>query len=526
MKRIRTLSLLLAVLLSSCGLPAAPVPTLPGGYILVTANPRGSATPTPFQPATGPLATLTLPPVPPTYTPRPPTVTPTFTASPTLPPPTDTLPPTFTATSQPPSTRTQYLLYATLDYAAHTVHVDQGILYTNQAGGSMSEVVLSVEPNRWPGVFTLNAVQVDSVATSNYRLNGHQMVIGLGKVMPPGDRTLIYLNYDLNIPYKNSDRVFGYDADQVNLIDWLPTIVPYDATGWVLHEPSSEGEYMVYDSADFDVRLRLTDPYAGVVVAASAPGEPDGEWMRYHLYGARTFVFSASPYFEVQSAWVNGVQISSYYFPVHESGGVALLSAASLAMITYGDRFAPYPHASLSVVEAHLPDGMEADGLVFMSDRFYSSYDGTYQNNLVAIGVHEIAHQWWYGLVGNDQAMEPWLDEALCTYSERVFFAVNYPELVDWWWGFRINYYSPGGYINTNVYSAGGFRPYVNAVYLRGALFLDDLRVRIGNDAFYAFLKDYAARYAFQRVTHADFFSTLDLHTDTDYSDLVREYFR
>jgi hypothetical protein len=525
MKRTRALLLIVAVLLSSCGLPPKAVPTLPGGYVLVTANPRGSATPTPFQPATGPLATLTLLPVLPTYTSRPPTVTPTFTASPTLPPPSATLPPTMTATDLPPSTRTQYLIYATLDYTAHTVHVDQGILYTNQAAGSMVEVVLSVEPNRWPGTFTLNAVQVDSVATSNYRMNGHQMVIGLNAPLAPGGRTLLYLQYDINVPYKNNDRVFGYDSDQLNLIDWFPAIVPYD-DGWVLHDPSSEGEYLTLDSADFDVRMKLADPSAGVVVAASAPGEPDGEWMRYQLFGARTFVFSASPYFQVQSAWVNGVQISSYYFSAHASGGVGLLSAASLAMITYSDRFAPYPHSSLSVVEAHLPDGMEADGLVFMSDRFYTSYDGTYQNNLISIGVHEIAHQWWYGLVGNDQAMEPWLDEALCTYSERVFYAVNYPDLVDWWWGFRVNYYAPTGYIDTNVYGAGGFRPYVNAVYLHGALFLDDLRTRIGNDAFYAFLKDYAARYSYRRATRADFFNTLDLHTAVDYSDLVSEYFR
>jgi aminopeptidase N len=95
------------------------------------------------------------------------------------------------------------------------------------------------------------------------------------------------------------------------------------------------------------------------------------------------------------------------------------------------------------VVEAGFADGMEYDGLYFLGREYFAAYDGTPQNYLTALAAHETAHQWWYGLVGNDQALEPWLDEALCTYSELLFYEAVYPDLVDWWWTFRVNRFQP-----------------------------------------------------------------------------------
>ena len=96
--------------------------------------------------------------------------------------------------------------------------------------------------------------------------------------------------------------------------------------------------------------------------------------------------------------------------------------------------FGPYPYGSLSVVQSDLNDGQEFDGLVFLASKFYDEYDGSARSNLVAIGVHEMAHQWWFGLVGSDQAMEPWLDEAMAVYSEALFYQFIYPNSSDWWW--------------------------------------------------------------------------------------------
>ena len=145
----------------------------------------------------------------------------------------------------------------------------------------------------------------------------------------------------------------------------------------------------------------------------------------------------------------------------------------------------------------------------------------------MTIGVHEIAHQWWFGLVGNDQALEPWLDEAMALYSERIFYEfTNAGSYLDWWWDFRVNYFNPGGYVDTTIYNGGALRPYTNAVYLNGAYFMEAFRTRLGDDDFYRFLKDYAARFSRGRATSYDFFAVARQHTNKDLSDLLAKYFQ
>ena len=176
-------------------------------------------------------------------------------------------------------------------------------------------------------------------------------------------------------------------------------------------------------------------------------------------------------------------------------------------------------------MQADLNDGQEYDGLVFLATKFYNEYNGSARSNLVAIGVHEIAHQWWFGLVGNDQAMEPWLDEAMAVYSEAIFYSYIYPNSYDWWWNFRVNYFGPSGYVDSNIYDSGTFRGYVNAAYLNGANFLEALNNRMGEDAFFKFLQDYASRYGRGRATTSDFFAVARQNTTADISDLINAYF-
>jgi hypothetical protein len=248
--------------------------------------------------------------------------------------------------------------------------------------------------------------------------------------------------------------------------------------------------------------------------------------MHYHLDAARTFAFSASDSFKVDESAVGPVKILSYYFGGDGNASQAVVWMATQSLALYGAKFAPYPYQSLSIVETPLADGQEYDGLVFLGSSFYSGYNGSARSNLVTIGTHEIAHQWWFGLVGDDQATEPWLDEAMSVYSERIFYEYNYPAYGDWWWNFRVNYFGPHGYVDSSVYSFATFRGYVDAVYLNGANFLDDLRTRIGDDAFYAFIKDYATQFSHRQATTADFFAVLRQHTNRDFSDIMQSYFQ
>ncbi len=258
----------------------------------------------------------------------------------------------------------------------------------------------------------------------------------------------------------------------------------------------------------------------------AARSEPNGDYTRYTLKAGRAFALSASRDFEVTSLKVGDVKVSSYYFPIYKRAGEGALIASKQAIEVFSERFGPYPHETLSIVTADFMDSMEFSALYFNSRYFYDQFDGSAQNYLTFVSVHETAHQWWFEQVANDQAFEPWLDESLCTYSELIFYETKYPELVPWWWSYRINFFEPSGYIDIPVYQGQNDETYKHIVYFNGAHFLRDLRARIGDESFYAFLKDYFIQNNGGIASKDDFFSILDAHTDVDYSDITRGYFQ
>lgn len=424
------------------------------------------------------------------------------------------------------SPRPHYELYLSLDYAAHQAGVDERIRYTNQTGQTLTELVLAVEPRLLPGAFNLTGNNVNG-QPSNADFSGQRMTLELAEPLAAGASVLLEIKYELQIPLENQRYLFGYNARQTNLLDWYPFIVPYKpGKGWVLHNPAPVGEHLVYESANFDVFLKFASTANPPAVAASAPGIPDGEWMHYTLQGARGFSLSASDGFLTSTADAGGVRVTSYYFDGHQAAGAQAASVTAQAVQLFSQKFAPYPYETLSVVESASADGMEADGLFFMAGHFYDTYDGSPENYLTTLSVHETSHQWWYSLVGNDQALEPWLDEALATYSEQIFYAADYPEEVNWWWDFRIRRFNPLGAMNGSIYANGSFRTYTNATYFMGAYWLEDLRVRVGDAAFFAALADYARQNS-RKISNAElFFASLNRYTSVDYSDIVNEYFK
>ena len=435
-----------------------------------------------------------------------------------------------TATSVPAPERAKYTINATLDYAAKTVSVDQTILYPNHSGETLTNLVLAVEPNMWPGSFNLSALSVDESPITTYELQGQKLEFSLPASLAPERTLTVTIQYTLILPFAEQldpsverPRIYGYTDRQVNLANWYPFIVPYEAgLGWVLHDPWYYGEHLVYEAADYEVDLK-TDP--SVVVAASGFAEQNGESTRYTLTAGRTFAISASSEFQTVNAQVGDVNITSYYFPFYENPGKAVLEVSTQAVQLYSQLFGPYPHKTLAAVMGDFNDGMEYSAFYFLPRDFYNLYDGKPMNYLVFVAAHETSHQWWFERVASDQAESPWLDESLATYCERLYYETYHPELVATWWPYRMYYFDPAAKMDIPVYAGTGFQPYTNATYFVGAHFLEDLRARIGDEAFFAFLMDYATQMNGKIATPQDFFTILRQHTSADFSDLIATYF-
>jgi hypothetical protein len=437
---------------------------------------------------------------------------------------------------------TQYNLDAVLDYYAHSISITETISYVNHTTETIPTLVLVVEANRWTGSFNLLSITWASGEVINgYNLQDARLEIPLTQPLGVGEKLGLKLVYRLELPEiplptdVTRPVPYGYTGKQTNIVDWYPYIPPYlPGTGWVVHPKWGFGEHQVFDAADFDVRLTLAEPVSDLLIAASAPAAQEGLGYHYHLGSARSFALSASTEYLLQTSTVGDVTVNSYFFPYDQKAGEQVLHDTAAALELYSRLFMPYPHSSLTVVEADFLDGMEYDGLYFLSRGFYNLYDGTPQGYLTFIAAHETAHQWWYGLVGNDQALEPWLDEAMCTYMEHVFYENVYADyktatresIVDWWWYYRVNFYDPTGWVDGAIYDFNLFRPYRDAVYLNGAKFFQDLRTLVGDEAFFAFLKEYASREANHIATADDFFTILKHHTSKDLSGLLSTYFK
>ena len=464
---------------------------------------------------------------------------PTPTVEPSPLPPTPTSFPSSTPTLIPSPTpipaqpRASYTLNTTIDYDAHTVTVDETIIYPNHTGQPLNALVLAIVPNLWLNCFTLNGLAIDNAPVTTYAIDAQRLDVTLPSALPPETTTTISIQYTLALPFIDETdpnvsrpRIFGYSRLQINLTNWYPFVVPFINGDWVLHDPWYYGEHLVYEAADYEVNLNFTNPATAPVVAASGALEPNGEATRYILTAGRTFAISASREFQVSTVQVGDLSASSYSFPFYQGAGQAALQASTEALQLYAQRFGPYPHKTLSIVMGDFNDGMEFSAFFYLSRDFYNQYNSTPQNYLTFVAAHETAHQWWFEQVANDQAIQPWVDEALATYSERLYYETYHPDLVSWWWSYRIDFFNPQGFVDIPIYDGQGFRPYTNAVYFRGAHFLEELRTLIGDEAFFAFLQDYRAQGNGKIVTAAVFFSILKQHTSTDYSDLVRQYFQ
>lgn len=409
-------------------------------------------------------------------------------------------------TEQPeqPAKRTRYLLNVEFDDLQKTLIVNETIHFTNTTNFILDSLELVVDMNRYFNGFELQSINLNGKdVLAQVDLEKIRLSIPLEDPISQGVEVIVDITYKAILPVipqatdDSKPQVFGYTDRQTNLVDWYPFIPPMDEGGqWLIHEPSYFGEYLVYPLADFELTFTVMNTLRPIIVAASASSIQSKEnpsTYTYELEGARNFVLSLSPDYITTTKQVGDVQIISYSFPFDSNAGEAALNNTVDAYLLYTELFGSLQHKTLSVVEADFLDGMEFDGLYFLSRGFYNLYDGTPRGYLTTIAVHETAHQWWYAMVANDQAMDPWLDEALCTYSEILYYEKYYPDLADWWWSYRVDFYNPNGKIDQSVYDYPGFTPYRNAVYLNGARFFRDIGNVIGEQSLEEILRVYLA---------------------------------
>jgi transcriptional regulator with XRE-family HTH domain len=428
----------------------------------------------------------------------------------------------------------KYVLEVSLDYEGHSLDASERLEFTNLTEDTLHELVFNVFPNHAEDVFLLESVTSEPPSDEEeapeleYALNGTSLRVSLPSPLEPGDELALTLEFSLDLPRMNpylqwSNGSLGYSDRMMAVGNWYPVLVPYkEGQGWSAFAYHLVGDPYVSEVADYEAEIVAPSQ---VVIAGTGEEQRVGNRWRYAASEARSFAFTASDQYVVLTQQAGHVTLSSYCVPGHERSGSDALAASAEALVTFEDLFGSYPYSSYRVAEVDFAGALEFSGLTFMGDDWYVDHEGGHRSLMVSLLAHEVSHQWWYGVVGNDQVREPWLDEALANYSALLYYERMHPELVEWWWDAEVDSYRPTGEIDRPIYAYMDGRTYLNAVYRRGALFIRDLRERMGDEEFFAFLRDYYESQGQELSTADDFFAILNRHTAVDISSLLEEYF-
>jgi hypothetical protein len=380
------------------------------------------------------------------------------------------------------------------------------VRYTNQEAQPLDAVYFQLFPNMASGGSTVSVVSVDGRPTSPVYESGRSTVrVPLDTPLQPGERVVIQMDFEVRVPagLGGGYGLFGYINDILVLDGFYPAIPVYDEKGWHAGAVPPNADTTFQDASFYLVRVSapstLTLVTSGLAVERSV--QDANQVVTFAAGPARDFYIAGSGRFAVVSDTSGETRVNSYAFADRVEGSRAALRTAIGAIKSFSARFGAYPYTEFDVVSTPMQGayGVEYPGMTGIN---YALYDPSATVGGAAAPVmlegtvaHEAGHQWFYNLVGNDQANEPWLDEAVTQYVTGLYYLDTYGQ--QGWDGNRAGWLSRWDRVNRQPIPiglpAGDYqaREYGAIVYGRGPLFVEALAKRMGQATFDLFLRDY-----------------------------------
>ena len=459
------------------------------------------------------------------------------------------IPPTATATS--PNDRSIYrngltpeyqpildlLPYASMydirfNIADNLFHItgSETVIYTNAEDIELKEVKLRLFPNILGGKMHVSEVFVDDEAIiPNYTLDDSLLTVPFKKPLLPKENTTLRMDFNIIVP-QSIDLNYGvlaYYENVLALAHAYPMISVYDDEGWNAEIPPQSGDVTYADMSFFLVTVEapknLTLVGSGREISRQETG--NRQTVRYEAGPVRDFYLAASPEYKVVSKEVNGITLRFYAPDNFQRGAESALEAAAKSLEVFGKRYTSFPYSELDFVTTPTYAlGIEYPGMIAITEWIVEP-DNSYLEATVA---HEIAHQWFYNLVGNDQLDDPWLDESLSQFATLEYFSDKYGQTGAQ--GFRLDLEGRWNSIGQEEIPVGlPVRDYTDSeysgiVYGRGGLFFEALRDEMGSEKFDAFMKEYVKTNAWDIATPQKFQSQAELVCGCDLTDLFKDW--
>lgn len=311
------------------------------------------------------------------------------------------------------------------------------------------------------------------------------------------------LSFGLSIVVPNGSDRFGRSGAYAYIGNAIPVVDVKDAAGWQLAPYTNNGESFYTLASNYTVTLdhptSLLTPATGTSV--DSPGAAGRTVTTATATKVRDFAWAAGPFSRSSTTTPAGTKVSTYWTSaISASTAASLQSTSANAIDQHASRFGAYPYGEVDVVldNTFWFGGMEYPGFVLDSPS-------------ATAAIHELAHQWWYGIVGDDEYTNPWLDESFADYSTDLVQGKDGTGCWNPAWQSSAERIS-----NPMSYWDSHSSRYGTVVYSYGKCALHDLRRLIGATAMTNLLRSYAAAHWFGVSTPAEFKAAAQAATTVD----------
>ncbi|MGQ9464602.1 MAG: M1 family aminopeptidase [bacterium] len=439
--------------------------------------------------------------------------------------------------------KVDYKISASLDITEHTLKINEILTYYNNSPVALDTLYLHLYPNAYRDNNTIFAqeskkmgsyrflrakvsergwINISSIIDKDcdplvFDIDETIMAVLLKKPLESGDSVVLNIDAILKIPAIFSR--LGHKGEHYEMVQWYPKPCVFDQSGWHKEPYHAIGEFYG-EFGTFDVTIDLPQEYvvaATGILIDSVPCNDNRKKVRFIAQNVHDFAWVCDPNFEIATEEIDSILIEVYYIKKYGKKWRNASSYAVDAVRRYNRWFGKYPYKKLSVVQGYFGGGMEYPNLVIIGG---SEDSFTRQFELVII--HEIAHQWFYGILGSNEMDEAWLDEGFTSYAEARYFVDKYgidntflklpflPKL-------RHNYIQRLTYYialtnglempvltKASLFVDAPFA-YQVAAYSKPALFLRYLESYLGTSTFNDILKIYFENYKFRHPKSEDF---------------------
>jgi aminopeptidase N len=397
-----------------------------------------------------------------------------------------------------------------------------------------AELWFHLLPNLIGGELTVAEVRVDGAEVEPLLVDGGRLLrLELAAPLTPGEAAVVSLGYRLEIPVSSRRNygILGRQGGMLSLAHAYPMLAVHGEGGWDLDRPPPYGDLVharsSFFTASIDAPAGLDLAFSGRLIERAFEGAR--QRLRVAAGPVRDFYVAGGIGLDIIEERVGDAVVRGHAPPGAEEGMALAVAHAASALEIFERRFGPYPYRELDVVAISTSAlGVEFPGIIAIRRSLLSPAEG--ERWLESTVVHEMAHQWFYSLVGNDQVSEPWLDESLTQYLTLRYFLERHG--VDGYRRFRQGLFARWDEVDRRKIPIGlpvasySQREYGAIVYGLGPLVIEWLAGSLERPRFDRFLQDYVERHAFGLAGSEDFLRLAEERCACDLDDFFDEWIR